>query len=653
MVNGEATVENEFTEEMIESAVADLMALRIPSLGARRARLIVRAFSGRHTEALDAGPEALASVSEIDPATRKRIAEGWERTRGERATISEIVALGVSVTLATRLRTECGGADTDSERTMQRISEDVYGYVARAGGDFISAERVRRSLKIPNDHLSRIAGGIVETLKRREARGDTQMDFVEVISKTTSLLRLPADTIRTNFWKSQSFGSWSAISDDHGWTFLQRTETAEAEARIARFAQTRALMGATPQQTRVAVAYREMRESGGPPLHELQDLAIRTSFTNRMSVIIGRAGTGKTTLTKELARAAKSANVKIIGCAPTGLAAARLAHVSGIPSTTIHRLLGISRDGTTQRAGHSIRNADIYVVDECSLLGIWLVDKLLQAIPEQASIVFMGDPEQMASMEPGAILRDLAKSHLIPTVSLAKVYRQEDEGANGIVNAAWSVLEGKMPPLGPSVSHIVPTDPTRCGNWASRIAAEIVKRGENPSDVRVISPMRAGPSGVQAIALDVRDRINPSNDGNTGGAFRSQDQIIYTENDDGLGLSNGDLGVITGITDNGTSVNAKFSRGRLVRITEEKIHNVLHAMCLTGHQFQGAELPQVVIPIDDAHAKILDGTWLYTTIARAKRRVVLVGTEDALRNAVARRPRVRVTGLPAHLGYTK
>jgi exodeoxyribonuclease V alpha subunit len=384
-------------------------------------------------------------------------------------------------------------------------------------------------------------------------------------------------------------------------------------------------------------------------------------LTEKVAVITGGPGVGKTTLVKSLARIFIAKKQRMVLAAPTGRAAKRLAESTGLEAKTVHRLLEFE-----PIAQSFVRNrekpieGDIVIIDEASMMDVLLMYRLVDAVPLGAVLIIIGDVDQLPSVGSGAVLRDLIDSRRIPVCRLTHIFRQQEAGM--IITNAHRVNSGVMPFLSDHVLRrdrdfffYADEDPARAADRVVELVSHDIPRvlGLNPvHDVHVLCPMHRGELGAEHMNSALQQRLNPHGRElkRFGVPFRVGDKVMQIVNNYTKQVFNGDIGFITTIDPEAESVTVEFD-GTPHEYDGVELEELMLAYATTIHKSQGSEYPVVVIPVHRQHTIMLYRNLLYTAITRAKRYVILVGEEDAIRMAIRRtRSHERVTTLKARLG---
>jgi exodeoxyribonuclease V alpha subunit len=398
-------------------------------------------------------------------------------------------------------------------------------------------------------------------------------------------------------------------------------------------------------ESRVRPVAGEFVERGGDTaLTPEQAEAVRAALTSAVSVLTGGPGTGKTRTVVEIVRACQARDLKIALCAPTGRAARRMEEVTGAGASTIHRLLearpASGDDGSGFVFGYSgLRRLpyDVVVADEWSMADVRLAWALAQAVPDGAHLVLVGDADQLPSVGPGAVLRDLLASPAVPSTRLTTIHRQAAESR--IVTLAHEVNAGQAPRIRGREGDVfaVPEHPL---GVADRVAEIVATRAPShfglvPSDVQVLAPMYRGPAGVDRLNERLKERLNPAAGRRTVAGFHEGDRVVQTRNDAELDVANGDIGEVVATDAGARTLQVAFPHG-LITYNGEQAADLTPAWCLTVHKAQGGEWPVVVLVLDHAHRTMLWRELVYTGITRASRALLLVGDPGLVVEAARR-----------------
>jgi len=376
-------------------------------------------------------------------------------------------------------------------------------------------------------------------------------------------------------------------------------------------------------------------------LAQNQVLAVQKSLIEKMHIITGGPGTGKSTITKTILAITEKLTSKIILCAPTGRAAKRMAEITGKEASTIHSLLEYDfKVGKFKRNKENPLDCDLIIIDESSMIDTYLMYSLLKAIPDRSRVLFVGDINQLPSVGPGNVLRDMIDGNAIPVTLLNEIFRQA--AGSSIVVSAHQINKGLMPDCaniaGSDFFFIEASEPEIIlKNIVGLVCQRLPKKyGFQPlQDIQVLAPMKKGVIGTENLNSVLQENLNRR--GNPfqwgGNRFFVGDKVMQLRNDYKKEVYNGDIGYISKIDLDGQQVCVSMD-GREVFYDYSDLDELVLAYAASIHKYQGSECPCIVIPVHTSHFKLLHRNLLYTGVTRGKKLVVLVGTKKALSIAV-------------------
>jgi len=625
-----------------------------PGVGADMAKRLVAHF-GEHTlKNLEGSSENLMLVPGIGPKRAEALAAGFREGRDRHRVLSELRGFGLSSNHTGALYERWGAA------AVEKVKEDPYALVGELRGvGFQTADRIAITVGIPRDSAVRARGVLVHLLREASREGHVCLPEMMVLEKLDQL-GLSQDSVIEGVQGAVQSGRVILVKLDPTGTnpqdqafYLAELEEAEAGLveEIHRLLEPNADALASQDQVLKAIEQTEFRPD------ESQRQALEMALSASFSVITGGPGTGKTTTLRLLLDILdRVGSVKVKLASPTGRAAKRLHEATGREAGTIHRLLGFDpAHGGFRHNSEDQLVLDYLIIDEVSMMDLPLAYDLLQAVPDGARVLLVGDADQLPSVGPGAVLRDLVEIQTIATTRLQRIHRQGED--SGITEAAHAILHGEMPVSSSSgdgrgdffVSYR--EDPNEASDLVEHIIADRMpdKYEIDPlEDLLVLSPMYRGALGVDELNQRLSARLNPDGKGfEWAKGLRVGDRIMVVKNDYDRETFNGDTGVVTSISKD--ELIAEID-GWVQSYGPGDIDNLIPAYCVTVHRSQGSESQAVLIVLSNTHYPMLRRNLLYTAVTRGKELVVLVTSKSALRRAVQNdQESLRYGGLRARL----
>ena len=614
----------------------------IKGIGKAMAGRIVTAFGEETFTVLDDDPDRLTQVKGISPRLVSDIKAAWAEHKGIRDLIMFLQPHGVSTSYAVRIFRHYGADSLAVVReNPYRLAMDIHGI------GFITADAVAMKLGFAPDSDLRAEAGLLYVLKRITEEGHVFFPYEELVHQTADELGIETEIIRSavSALSREERLVIDDLEDDDGNAFqavylgrFHHYETSIAHylrrilrsPKSTRFEDPEGLLQGVLNMLPLALA-------------EEQVEAARASLSGKVMVVTGGPGTGKTTVINAILKLFEMKKAKVLLAAPTGRAAKRMAETSGREARTIHRLLEYSpkEDGFARNEDNPLA-CGLLVVDEASMLDTMLLFHLLKAVPLGATLVFVGDVNQLPSVGPGNVLKDIISSGTVDVVRLTEVFRQA--AASEIIVNAHRINQGEMPVLaspdrGLSDFYFIrQEDPEKVADMVVELVRDHIPRRfrfDPLEDVQVLTPMHKGAAGVANLNQRLQAALNPQEKKIQRGErqFRLGDKVMQVRNNYDKDVFNGDIGRICYVNTEDRELTVRYE-DRNVLYSSEELDEITTAYAISVHKSQGSEYPAVVLPVLTQHYMLLQRNLIYTGITRGKRLVVLIGSTRALHMAV-------------------
>jgi exodeoxyribonuclease V alpha subunit len=620
----------------------------IPGVGPGFAKRIVETFGMETLKVLDEAPERLSKVPGLGGRRADEIRKKWSSQHAISSIMLVLQSHGASPALAARIY------ERYAERAAQMVQRHPYRLALDVRGvGFKTADRIARSIGIAGDHPERAQAGTLHVLETLSDQGHVAAPRETLAERAAELLEIDVGHVEAAI---DALWAGNRVVVEDGLVFGARLHAAE----VAVVENVRRLLDAPARPLPgLEAALSAFEQRVGVTLAPEQRRAVDAAARQKLVVVTGGPGVGKTTIVRAILSVLENARLSVRLAAPTGRAAKRLGEATSRRASTLHRLLEYDpRLRRFTRNAEQPVDADALVVDEASMIDLELAEALLDAVPSAARLVLVGDSDQLPSVGPGAVLRDLIDSGVVPTERLARIFRQAEESR--IVVNAHAILRSEMPETAsaedPNADFFIVqrSDPEQAARTVVELVTQRIPRrfGLNPrDDVQVLTPMHRGPAGTQALNAALQAALNP------GGRalvrrqteYRVGDKVMQTKNDYEREVYNGDIGVVTSIDPTDELLLVRFDE-REVEYEDAALDQLTLAYAISIHKSQGSEYPAVVVPFLTTHFVMLSRNLVYTAVTRAKRLCVLVADPRALRVALGEAKREeRVTRLAERL----
>ena len=600
----------------------------IKGVGSRLAKQIVSQFGLDTIEIIENTPDRLIEIPKIGKKRVERIKESWERQKEVKNVMLFLQSCGVTTGFAAKIYKVYGSESVAKVRENPYcLADDIWGI------GFKTADKIAENLGLDKESYVRCRSGLMYTLNELADEGHTFAQREQLINKAVSLLDAGEGPITDAMEKM--LADKDLILDEDA-IYLPAFYYAEqgTAAKLLQLIRTQAAK-AIPSDMPVA----ELEKRAGIRYDSVQIEAIRQALSAKAMVLTGGPGTGKTTVTQGIIEAYRQAGLEVLLAAPTGRAAKRMTETTGLESKTIHRLLEFKPPEGYQRNEDNPLEGDALIVDECSMIDVVLMNSLLKAVPPAMRLILVGDIDQLPSVGPGNVLRDIINSERVPVVKLTRIFQQAQ--SSRIIMNAHRINSGKFPDISNGRNSdfffLEDEDPEHTANQIVDLVRRRLPKAYHvpPASIQVLTPMQRGIVGASNLNILLQNALNPSQAFLTcsGTSYRLNDKVMQIKNNYEKEVFNGDIGVISQVDTEERTLKVQFD-GRDVEYDHTELDELTLAYAATIHKSQGSEYPIVVMPVLMTHYVMLQRNMLYTGITRAKKLLVLIGTKQALRLAV-------------------
>ncbi|MFL2129312.1 ATP-dependent RecD-like DNA helicase [Ruoffia sp. FAM 26255] len=651
-----------------EGLVDYLSSSRFKGIGKVLAERIVDELGQDAIDTIISDSNALKDVTALSKAKAEDLREGLLRHQGTERIFMQLSEWGFGPALSDKIYRAY-----ESE-TITLIKENPYKLIEDVDGiGFNKADQLAEQLDFDAEDINRIVAGIyVSVLELSNSDGDTYVPeevakkngrkllessrrylisdellerAVELAVQNEQLMRLVDNLMIPSLYYAEL-------------NIVKKIDNYYQYEQVERF-----------EEDEIDEAIDEVVKISGINYDESQRQALKTSIQSPISVITGGPGTGKTTLIKgiillhsilhdyDLEQATKKVDENpVLLAAPTGRAAKRMEETTGLPASTIHRLIGFNRDSQVDEFYAAELDGSLLIVDEMSMVDTWLMNWLVQAIPYHLQVVLVGDKDQLPSVGPGKVFSDLIESDVLPVLRLEKIYRQAQNST--IIDLAHKIRQGFLPEDFLMKQHdrsFIQAPAQQIGHVLQQIIVAAKKKGFDATNLQVLAPMYKGPAGINALNTLLQELLNPPKPrkreiNHFDSVFRVGDKVLQLVNNSEDGVYNGDIGRIEAIhfkketASKVEEITVSFDNVELI-YKKSDLDQLTLAYCTSIHKAQGSEYPLVILPLVDMHSRLLQKDILYTAITRAQSSLIMLGNPDSFYKAVTSEKEPRKTFL--------
>lgn len=607
----------------------------VKGIGSHFAKQLISAFGEKVFDVIENQPEKLLTLPGIGEKRQRAVVQGWDEQKVVRDIMVFLQSHGLGTARAVRIYKTYG------DQAIKKVTQNPYCLSLDIRGiGFKTADNLAQALGIPADSLIRAQAGVRHVLQSLCNEGHCAVPFAQLVEESESLLEIPKTIIEQAITEEVA-QKRLCLDQKEDLPIVYPSYLYQAEVESAKRIRQLAF-GVVPWSGLAldeAIAWAE--EKTALTLSESQRDAVYTALSEKMSVITGGPGVGKTTIIQVILKIVAAKSYQILLCAPTGRAAKRLHESTGLPAKTIHRLLEFMPTGGFKYHADNRLSCDMLVVDESSMLDISLLRHLLMALPDHAVVIWVGDIDQLPSVGSGSVLADLIVSGVLPVVRLTEIFRQA--ASSQIIVNAHRINQGELPLPNASEQDFFTLYADTPDDIFDQLIECVAKRlpshyGLDPiRDIQVLSPMNRGGLGCRALNIALQQRLNGDTTSQVtrfGLRFSPGDKVIQMVNNYDKNIFNGDIGIVESIDTDESELWITFD-GTPISYTFNELDEVQLAYAISIHKSQGSEFPVVVMPIATQHYMLLARNLLYTGLTRGKKLVVLIAQKKAVAMAVS------------------
>ncbi len=609
----------------------------IKGIGPHFAKVMVNHFGLNVIDIIDTNPELLLELPGIGQKRLAILTQSWQNQKAIRKIMLFLQSHGVGTARAVRIFKTYGENAIDIvTQNPYKLAKDIYGI------GFKTADLIAQNIGIPKDSLIRAQAGLSHILQEASNQGHIALSKNDLIESTNKVLSISPDTI--NVAINQEIELKNLASEfiaEIEYIFLSSLYNAEQSLakNLSQLNQSH-----FDYQINADSAIEWVESKNNISLSASQKQAVIAAFTNKILIITGGPGVGKTTIVNCIIQILAQKNIHIALTAPTGRAAKRLTETTKLEAKTIHRLLEFDpKINNFKKNKDNKLDLDLLIVDESSMIDIILMNKLIHALPSQAQLILIGDIDQLPAVGPGNVLNDLISSKLIKTIHLTQIFRQA--AASQIITNAHLINQGEMINTKYHKNDLTDfyfIEGKDNADIMAKVIEVVSKRIPNKfkldslNDIQILTPMNRGSLGSRSLNIELQKHLNPNSHcpiEKFGQRFDINDKVIQLVNNSQKEVFNGDIGKIYSIDKEESIIQIDFD-GKIVEYEFTDLDEINLAYATSIHKAQGSEYPCVVIPLAMQHYTMLQRNLIYTAITRGKKLVIIIGESKALYIAI-------------------
>lgn len=646
----------------------------IKGIGQTMASRIVKKFREDTFRIIEEEPERLAEIKGISERKAMEIASQMEEKKDMRKSMIYLQKYGISTKLAAKIYQRYGmKVHQILEENPYRLADDIEGV------GFRTADEIAARIGIHTDSDYRIRSGLFYILQQAVAEGHIYLPEELLLRRAKVLLGIEIEDIE-KYIMDLCMERKTVMKEKDGKVIVYPAHYYYMELNTAKMLNDLDIDCQMPEDM-MEKRLRAVEEKEKIELDPLQHKAVIESIKHGFLILTGGPGTGKTTTINTMIQFFESEGLSILLAAPTGRAAKRMTEATGYEAQTIHRLLEVNGNPEEESTGGFLRNrenpleADVIIIDEMSMVDLNLMHALLSAVVQGTRLILVGDVDQLPSVGPGSVLKDIISSERFHVVTLTKIFRQA--GESDIIMNAHKINAGEPVELNKKSRDFFFVKCDEADTIIGGIIALIQRKlpqyvQAHPNEIQVMTPTRKGLLGVERMNVILQKYLNPADEKKTereinGRLFREGDKVMQIKNnyqleweictrfgltvDKGMGVFNGDMGVISEINEYKETVEVEYDEGRKVKYGFDMVDELELAYAITVHKSQGSEYPAVILPLLPGPKLLYNRNLLYTAVTRAKKCLTIIGSDTTFQEMIRNKSeQERYTSLAERIG---